>query len=487
MFTFDLPCGAGLRRDCQLGEKCVARHIGESPRKMNFGSVNRMTSLRKKYGTRSTTRTCSPRKGNKKVNNIGFNPMKLKSVIENTEETSASTENEQYERTPEKDDTISDTDEIAEIKKYNKTTYKLQTRINSLEPVYGHENFYKTGLKNLGNTCFMNAIIQCLNATEVLTDSLLDANQNSKLTGISKELNFISMVMKSSEYRSVSPRDFRRELELANPIFKGFKQHDAQEVLSTILEYLEKELKQEANTNKISEIFDSDIMEIITCSNCKDTSKPIDQLRFLQVEVPKRKSTLNECIKYGMKEEQMTEKPCLKCRNSAEEACKKRVFNKPPEILIIHLKRFSHDGRWMRKIHTPIECPMILDIGKYTENGATCRYQLYSIANHIGGSSSGHYTATCRDPADTKNWYCHDDETTSDGINETDVTTKDAYILFYKKEFTAEKSFQDVNPDLIEVEEDVLMNDPLICKEFDINKDRTENVDLDPTKSTRRS
>ena len=130
----------------------------------------------------------------------------------------------------------------------------------------------------------------------------------------------------------------------------------------------------------------------------------------------------------------MTEKPCLKCRNSAEEACKKRVFNKPPEILIIHLKRFSHDGRWMRKIHTPIECPMILDIGKYTENGTTCRYQLYSIANHIGGSSSGHYTATCRDPADTKNWYCHDDETTSDGINETDVTTKDAYILFYKKE-----------------------------------------------------
>ena len=46
--------------------------------------------------------------------------MKLKSFVENIEETSASTENERYERTPEKEDTISDTDEIAEIKKHNK-------------------------------------------------------------------------------------------------------------------------------------------------------------------------------------------------------------------------------------------------------------------------------------------------------------------------------------------------------------------------------
>ena len=234
MLTFNMPCGAGLRRDCYLGDKCVARHIGESPRKMNLGPTNRMKSLsgRKRYGTRSTTKSCSPRKRNNKLNNVGFNPTKLKSIVENV---SANTDNEQCERTPEKEDTISDTDEIAEIKKHNKTAYKLQTRINSLEPVYGHENFYKTGLKNLGNTCFMNAIIQCLNATEVLTDSLLDANQNRKLTGISKELNFITMVMKSSEYRSVSPRDFRQELEKANPMFRGFKQHDAQEALSTIL------------------------------------------------------------------------------------------------------------------------------------------------------------------------------------------------------------------------------------------------------------
>ena len=75
---------------------------------------------------------------------------------------------------------------------------------------------------------------------------------------------------------------------------------------------------------------------------------------------------------------------------------------------------------------------MTLDMGIYTENNEECRYQLYSFVNHSGGCSSGHYTATCLDPTNTKKWYCYDDDKTK-GINTNEAMTKKAYILFYRK------------------------------------------------------
>ena len=163
------------------------------------------------------------------------------------------------------------------------------------------------------------------------------------------------MVMKSSEFRTVSPIDFRRELQIVDQRFEGNKQHDAQETLNIILECLEKEFTPPEETpkeeNKISEIFDGEMKEIITCNKCKQTSKPIDPFRFLHVEVPERSSTLNDCISYGMREEMMEDKACLKCNNSTE-AQKKTLINKLPETLVVHLKRFCYEGKWMKKIHT---------------------------------------------------------------------------------------------------------------------------------------
>ena len=95
------------------------------------------------------------------------------------------------------------------------------------------------------------------------------------------------MVMKSCEYRSVSPVDFRLELQRANTMFEGDKQHDAQEALNTILDCLVEENKQK-DGNKISEIFDGEMKEVITCSKCAKISKPIDLFRFLHVDVPKK-------------------------------------------------------------------------------------------------------------------------------------------------------------------------------------------------------
>jgi ubiquitin carboxyl-terminal hydrolase 31 len=60
-------------------------------------------------------------------------------------------------------------------------------------------------------------------------------------------------------------------------------------------------------------------------------------------------------------------------------------------------------------------------------------YDLYAVCNHHGDDlQGGHYTATCKNPTDG-HWYSFDDNHTSK-VDESDVVSADAYILFYQKQ-----------------------------------------------------
>lgn len=58
-------------------------------------------------------------------------------------------------------------------------------------------------------------------------------------------------------------------------------------------------------------------------------------------------------------------------------------------------------------------------------------YDLYAVCNHTGNMNSGHYTAFCRNHRDGQ-WYSYDD-TQVNAINESEVVTKGAYMLFYSR------------------------------------------------------
>jgi len=60
-------------------------------------------------------------------------------------------------------------------------------------------------------------------------------------------------------------------------------------------------------------------------------------------------------------------------------------------------------------------------------------YDLYAVCNHHGDDlQGGHYTATCRNPTDGQ-WYSFDDIHTSK-VEENEVVSQDAYILFYQRQ-----------------------------------------------------
>ena len=75
-------------------------------------------------------------------------------------------------------------------------------------------------------------------------------------------------------------------------------------------------------------------------------------------------------------------------------------ISKAPDILIIHLKRFSYQAGFLEKIEDLITFPInTLDVSSYVPHykkkaAKENQYELYAIVNHIiYQTSGGHYTS----------------------------------------------------------------------------------------------
>jgi hypothetical protein len=110
------------------------------------------------------------------------------------------------------------------------------------------------GLSNLGNTCFMNSILQCLSNTVALRDYFIsrqfeaDRNETNPL-GMRGKLadaffNLLNTMWTTPDAAEVSPRAFKTAIAQFKPEFAGFQQHDSQEFLSFLLDGLHEDLNR---------------------------------------------------------------------------------------------------------------------------------------------------------------------------------------------------------------------------------------------------
>lgn len=160
--------------------------------------------------------------------------------------------------------------------------------------------------------------------------------------------------------------------------------------------------------------------------------------------------TLEECFQLYTKEEVLGAEDAWHCPscNLKQEVVKKLGLWSLPDILVIHLKRFrqpppKNPNRSTIKLTTLVDFPSVgFDMSPHlcgssnfwwkTGQGSQHIYDLYAVCNHHGQNlHTGHYTAYCRNPYNGQ-WYCFDDTRVS-SINENELVTPAAYILFYQK------------------------------------------------------
>ncbi|TDZ37179.1 putative ubiquitin carboxyl-terminal hydrolase 12 [Colletotrichum spinosum] len=173
----------------------------------------------------------------------------------------------------------------------------------------------------------------------------------------------------------------------------------------------------------------------VNIEKVRDSS--LEQKRKSRATRKKQGITLEECLDEFQKAEVLSEHDqwyCPRCKDHRR-ASKKFDLWKTPDILIVHLKRFSSAG-WRRdKLDVLVDFPTEgLDLHKRVlcqETGKKEVYDLIAVDDHFGGLGGGHYTASGRNFVDGQ-WYNYNDSHVTKKSAE-DAVTRSAYLLFYRR------------------------------------------------------
>ncbi|KAJ8792467.1 hypothetical protein J1605_019686 [Eschrichtius robustus] len=121
-----------------------------------------------------------------------------------------------------------------------------------------------TGMKNLGNSCYMNAALQALSNCPPLTQFFLECGglvRTDKKPALCKSYQkLVSEVWHRKRPSYVVPTSLSHGIKLVNPMFRGYAQQDTQEFLRCLMDQLHEELKEPvvAAAAALTEARDSD-------------------------------------------------------------------------------------------------------------------------------------------------------------------------------------------------------------------------------------
>ena len=324
------------------------------------------------------------------------------------------------------------------------------------------------GFTNLGNTCYMNAALQCLCHLPQLNldcnDFIKDIKKRSSKSDISvmKQLLNLQHAVWEEENKVVSTKgvlqSFIKQCSKNNVYFESFQQNDTNDFLNTYMDFLHESIKRVVNISitgtpknnydklKLKSIetwrnffensysyiivkFYSQLLTLTTCPECGYYTSNHEPIMSITLTLKDNYTSIYDCLNEFTDKETLdieNKWTCDKCKCKVQPKKEIKFWNLS-DVLIFSIKTF----RVNKKIEKHIDFPEELNMNDYCINNGNLLYTLSGICIHGGGLHGGHYYAMCKDYKQKK-WRVHNDTHVTNTTLEN-VLSQSPYCLFYIK------------------------------------------------------
>lgn len=329
------------------------------------------------------------------------------------------------------------------------------------------------GLRNLGNSCYLNSVLQCLTYTPPLANFCLKFQHSSLCEDRKRgggECPFCILEKRIARSLSVdlaqdAPAKLQNCLRIFAEHFKCGRQEDAHEFLRYVIDACHntclrlKKLQQQRRYNNgckggenvsngssngcsnssssgssvVKEIFGGALQSQVKCLSCGNESNKVDEIMDISLDVLLTNS-LKDAFQKFFQPEILDGNNKYKCDNCKKlvAARKQMSIRQAPNVLVIQLKRF--ESVFGGKIDKAIAFEEVLVLSSFmckANQDLRPEYKLFGTIVHSGYSQeSGHYYAYIKDAMGR--WYCCNDSIVSVSTLQ-EVLSEKVYILFFSR------------------------------------------------------
>ncbi|KAL4457464.1 hypothetical protein ABPG75_012329 [Micractinium tetrahymenae] len=259
------------------------------------------------------------------------------------------------------------------------------------------------GMLNLGNTCYLNAVLQVLLSLPSLVSDLRRGRQQLEAAGQAFSSSGVYAALLECVAardarldRHIKPASLKRALDASSAAFRGTFQQDAHELFVALLEGVQREVlvREVARLGRsrvrVSETadpaarnFSFAVQHELACSRCGHTSRVVEEYMHLSLELPEAQAgsvaacSVTQLLRSYFKEEEEVEKSCEACGGANLPHALRHSIRRLPRVLVLHIKRFQvswnaeQQQAVCQKLHTQVSIADRVQLGPFLAAGAT--------------------------------------------------------------------------------------------------------------------